>query len=238
MKDTQKASVVALVKRMLNKDQENKMRCLRIESGVLHNSAIGPADPTCVIPQLSEGTASYERIGDRIKPKSLVVRGVISIAPEQPADNRVLYVRLLILAQKNLKSANQVNTPGQIAINQLLRPNVGLGNAETPYSGITHNAYDPINRDLFRVYMDKVVKLCPVDQTTSTETRSPTAFTFTYRFKDLPSYLTFDEANGTFCNNFAPFFALGYSYADSSAPDVVQTRVVSTVSSYLTFEDA
>lgn len=214
------------------------MRCLRIESGVLHNSAIGPNDVTCIIPQISNGDESYERLGDRIKPKSLVLRGVLSIAPEQPADNRVLYVRVMILAQKNLKSANQVNTPGQVSVNQLLRPNVGLGNTQTPYSGITANIYDPINTDLFRVYMDKTIKLCPVDQVTSTETRQATAYTYSYTFKDLPSSLTFDDANANFCNNFAPFFALGYAYADTSLPDVVQTRVVNNVSAYLIYEDA
>lgn len=213
------------------------MRCLRVETGILHNSAIGAADCRSIIPQISQGTESFERIGDRIKPKSLVVRGTITISKEQPADNRVLYVRLLLLAQKNIKSPGQVNT-GNVAVNQLLRPNVGAGNAEVAYSGQTHNIHDPINRDLFRVYMDKTVKLCPVDQTTSVETRAPTAYTFSYAFKDLPASLSFTEDNPTFPNNFAPFFALGYAYADNETPDVVQQRVCSTVSSYLTFEDA
>lgn len=237
MKDTQKASVMALVKKMIGKDQENKMRCLRIETGVLHNSAISAADCRSIIPQISQGTESYERIGDRIRPKSLVVKGTITISPEQPADNRVLYVRLLLLAQKNIKVAGQVNAGG-VATGQLLRPNVGPGTTEIQYTGSTHNIHDPINRELFRVYMDKTVKLCPVDQATSVETRAPTAYSFSYSFKDLPASLTFTEDNPTFPNNFAPFFALGYAYADNGAPDVVALRVTSTVASYLTFEDA
>lgn len=213
------------------------MRCQRIETGVLHNSPIGAADCRCIVPQLSQGTESYERIGDKVRPKSLVVRGVTTISGDQPADNRVLYVRLLILAQKSIKNPAQVNL-GQVAVNQLLRPNVGLGNAEIAYSGTTDNIYDPINRDLFRVYMDKVVKLCPVDQATSTETRAPTAFTWSYKFKELPSALTYAENEPTFPNNFAPFFALGYSYADGTPGDLIQLRVVNTCSAYLTFEDA
>lgn len=210
---------------------------LRVETNVFHNSAIGAADCRAVLPNVSQGTASYQRMGDRILPKSLIVKGVLSVTPDQP-DNKPLYVRVMILAQKNIKTTAVVNGGG-VSVNQLLRPNTAVAPGDQiAYSGITHNINDPINRDLFRVYMDRTIALYPVDQTKSVETLQGFVKRWSYKFKQLPAGFTFDEANGDTPNNFAPFVALGYAYADGTAPDVVALRVVSTTDAFLTYEDA
>lgn len=225
------------MKKLIARETENKMVGARIETNVLHNSAIGGADPRAVIPQVTQGVASYQRIGDKIKPKSLVVKGILAPSAEQP-DNQPLYVRVLILAQKSIKVGQFVNG-GNVNVDQLLRPNSAVApNDQIAYSGTTHNINDPVNTDLFRVYMDKTILLCPVDQTKSTETLQASVRRWKYTFKKLPSTLSFDEANADWPNNFAPFVAVGYAYADGTSPDVIQLRVNSTIDSYLTFEDA
>ena len=101
MKDGTKAGVLALVKKMIAKDTENKFIGWKLEEDVIHNSPIGPADCVPVIQQIVTGTTAQQRIGDRVKPKYLTVKGVISFNPDQPLNTTQNFlVRVVILAQK------------------------------------------------------------------------------------------------------------------------------------------
>jgi len=218
----------------MNKGSENKLIGNRMEVAVGHNSAIGTADCLSVLPQIAQGTDSNQRIGDRVTPKSLRVSGVVSLVREQP-DARELYVRVIIAAQKNVKVGNDVNTSIDAA--HLLRTGV-VGGDEIQYTGATQNITDPINRDLFRVYHDKTYVLAPASDQTLTGPLPKSSFPWSYTFSQLPSALTFDAGNGNWANNFAPFYAIGYAYADGTAPDVGTLRIVTTATSYLQYEDA
>lgn len=226
---------------MLDKKIEDKSIGFQIENGTPHNGGITAPDCVPLVQQIvpldaAVGDTSTQRIGDRIKPKSLRVRGVCSLAPGQ-SDIKNLYVRILILAQKDVKVGSQV-VAGNVDTAHLLKPGYTTTptSAQAPFDGATHNLYEPINRDKFRVYYDKVFKLCPASNATVENTMG--SFRWSYTFKDLPSALTYDAGNGDWANNFAPFLAVGYVYADGTAPDLVSTRVINTCSSQLVFEDA
>jgi len=241
MADTTRAGVLAIVRKMLDKRIEDKRVGWLLENGVNHNSAIGTADCLPLVQEITPldaaaGDTSTQRIGDRIKPKSLVVRGVVSVSDAQ-ADTKNLYVRIVIAAQKDVKVGSSV-TAGNVDVAHLLKPAyIGSpGQVETSFAGRTSDIYAPINTDKFRVYYDKVHLLCPASNQTVENTRG--SYRWTYRFKDLPAALTYDAGNGNWANNFAPFCALGYAYADGSSPDVATLRVTSTYSSMFTFEDA
>lgn len=227
--------MTTLVKRIVNRNTENKQVGNRIEVAVSHNSAIGSADCLSVLPQIVQGGTAFTRIGDKIMPKSLRVQGVVSLDDIQ-ADERDLYVRVIIASQKNIKVGSVVNTGG-IDTSNLLEPAVG-GSEEIAYSGTTSNIMDPINTELFRVYYDRTFKLCPSANQTRTSPLDRQSFRWSYKFKSLPASMTFDAGNGDWVNNFAPFFTIGYAYADGTAPDVVTTRIVSTTNSLLRYEDA
>jgi len=234
MKPTQKAGILDVVKRLINRGNENKLVGQRMEVAVGHNSAIGTADCLSVLPPMVQGTDSNQRIGDRVTPKSLTIKGVVSLVREQP-DARELYVRVLVLAQKNIKVGSDVNTSVDAA--HLLRTGIAGGD-EIQYTGATQNINDPINRDLFRVYMDKTFVLAPASDQTLTGPLPKSSFKWGYSFKQLPASLTYDATNTQYANNFAPFYAIGYAYADGTAPDVGTLRIVTTTSSYLQFEDS
>lgn len=231
-----KKAVTAMVKAAVARGRENKTIGNLIENVVQHNSAIGTADCVPVLPAIPSGTGSWQRVGDRIEPKSLSIRGIVSLTR---VDGYVglgdMYVRIMVLSQKNIKTNTQV-TAG-VATGQLLRPNYAALR-ETDFGGLTNDINLPINTDLFRVYYDKVVKLTGATQDNTSElTRY--SHRWKYSFKSaLPAHLTFDEGNGNFCNNFAPFVAVGYCYADGTSPDVIATRVTATHNATLAFEDA
>lgn len=244
MRDTQKAQILDVVKRVMDKRVENKFVGWTLEDCVNHNSAISAADCVPVLQQIAPinqitagDSSATARIGDRISPKSLTVRGVISLKNESQTDVKNILVRVLILAQKDIKVGAQV-AAGSVDTSRLLKPGytTGPGDDQTQYLGLTNNVYEPVNRDLFRVYYDRVFKLCPATNATVENTRQ--VIQWSYRFKQLPASLTYDEGNGNWANNFSPFLAIGYSYADCTEPDTVITKLKSTASSFLSFEDA
>ena len=231
MKPTQKAGITQLVKTLLGRKTENKAVGWTLESSVSHNSGILAADCVPVIQaigQLDTTTginSAVQRIGDKIQPKSLKVRGCVSIKTDQNTTQN-LYVRVLILAQKDIKVASGI-IGGGVNTGALLRPmlNTGAGADEGAYTGSTQTSLQPVNTDLFRVYYDKTFLICPASNLTVENTKG--SFRWGYDFKQLPANLTYDNTNGDYANNFAPFMALGYCYADGTAPDIATTRIVS-----------
>lgn len=234
MKDQQKAQVMKLMRSMINKEIENKEVAWRVDDN-LHNSAIQATECYSIIKDIPEGLDGESRVGDRIKPKSLKVWGDVCINPGYNPDTRVMYVRVIMASQKNTKQS----APGAVAgidTAHLLRPAIA-GASETNFDGSLTNLRYPVNTNKFRVYHDKIYKLIP----TSTASGFPllqAQFSLKKVFKQLPATLTFDEGAGDYPNNFAPFLAVGYCYADGGVPDTLNQRIQTKFWSQLTYEDA
>lgn len=231
------ARVTALVKKEIARTSENKLIGWRVEDDTQHNSPIGAADCYPLLQTISQGVTSQSRLGDKIKPKSLKVKGVLSYQPDTCSTSQNIYARIVILAQKNIKTGSAV-AGGGVDAGHLLRPGL-VGAPETSFDGTTEALTYPVNRDLFRVYMDKIVKLTPSLVTGGGREAMPLYSTrWAYNFKSLPAGLSWDAGNGDWANNFAPFLAVGYAFSDGSAADILTTRLIHNVTSILEFEDA
>lgn len=231
-----------MVRRMLATKAENMLVGAQIEANVLHNSAIGPADCEPVIMEVSPidsttGSTAGQRRGDKISPKSLKVRGVLSLnyAGTPPVSRADIYARVIIASQKDVRTGAQV-LAGSVDTGTLLRPGFGATADQVPFNGHPQELLYDINRDKFRVYYDKIIKFTQVAET-SVEANPRFSARWSYNFKKLPARLTYDESNGDWANNFAPFVAIGYAYSDGSAADVVGTKLISNIYSQLQFED-
>lgn len=242
MSDPVRAGVLAVVRRMIARKAENKVIGNKVEDGVTHNSAIGSADCYPIVPEISPidsatGSTATQRIGDRITPKALTVRGVLSINPEQGTnDVGDFYARIVIASQKDIKVGSVVSGSG-VDAGALLRPGFSTpSNDQRQFTGNTMDLNYPINRDLFHVYMDKIVRF-KMTKTLTQDAWQNYSHRWSYTFKKLPSSLTFDEGNGNWPNNFAPFVAVGYAYADGKDPDTVQLKLIHNCFSQLSFED-
>jgi len=220
----------------MGKEVENKEIGNSVEVSVEHNSAIGNADLRPIVPEISSGTTGQTRLGDRIKPKRLTVRGIVSVRPTEDlaAVNQVLLVRVIIASQKDVKVGGAIGTATDPS--HLLKPAVP-GSVEIAFNGNRNELLYPLNDNKFKKYFDKTFRLAPC-AAAGTEQQPLQFFKFKYTFKQLPAHLSYDEGNGDWANNFAPFFALGYAYADGTAPDVATLRVTSDVYSHLSYEDA
>lgn len=242
MSDSTKAGVMSVVRRLLSKKAENHLVGTQVEANVHHNSAIGPADCEPVIPEISPmndaaGNTSQLRVGDRITPKSLKVRGLLSLdfGTTPPVSRADIYARVIIATQKDVKTGAQV-LAGAIDTGTLLKAGFGATADQVPFNGHPQELLYDINRDKFHVYYDKVIKFSQVAET-GVEAIPRFSAMWKYNFKKLPSTLTYDESNGDWCNNFAPFVCIGYAYSDGSPADVVGTKLVSNIYSQFQFED-
>jgi len=232
-----RTAVRKIVKAVISRNQENKVIGWKVEDGVSHNSPIGPADCSPLVQQISQGVTAQSRIGDRIKPKSLRLRGVVSFQPDTCTTAQNVYVRLLVLAQKNLKVGSDV-AGGSVDTDHLLRP-AYVGSDQIAFSGLTRNLYEPINTDLFNVYMDKVVKLtASVISGGGREAMPLYSARYSFTMKKLPAALTYDDGNADWANNMAPFFCMGYAFPDGTTDPTITLRLINTCSSILQFEDA
>lgn len=218
---------------MISKDMENKQRGFILEQNVVHNAPITDADVIPIIGSIPEGTGSLERLGDRIKPKSLVVRGVISTNPDYNPNNKPMFVHVYILTAKDKKTNALVQAGAGMA--DLLKPNIG-GTEQVPFDGSTQRGIYPVNTEKFRVYYQTRLLLAP--GSVAAGTRQFEGLRWKYSFSQLPASLTYDEANGDDANNFAPFLVIGYTYADGTVGETLQTRIISNAFAQLSFEDA
>lgn len=190
-----------------------------------------------LLQQIAQGVSAQQRVGDRIKPKSLRMRGVVSFMSDTCNTLQNVYVRLLVLAQKNIKVGSAI-TAGGVDTDHLLRP-AYAGSDQEAFAGLTRNLYEPINTDLFTVYMDKVVKLtCSLATGGGREAMPLYSARYSFTMKKLPAALTYDDGNGDWANNCAPFFAMGYAFPDGTTDLVITRRFINTCSSILQYEDA
>lgn len=233
-----KKAVTKIVKSVIARNQENKMIGWLTEENVAHNTAIGAADCVPLVQQIAPGVSAQQRVGDRIKPRSLRVKGVVSFQPDTCTTQQNLYVRIIIASQKNLKVGSEI-VAGGVDTAHLLRPGY-VGGDQIAFSGLTRNLTEPINKDLFRVYLDKVVKLTVSSVTGGGKEQMPLySARYSFRMKQMPAYLTYDDGNGNWANNFAPFFCMGYAFSDGTGPDLpTYTRLINNCSTFLEYEDA
>lgn len=240
-----KKTVSALVKRALSRSAEDKW--VSVQGNVNFNGSISSAAecyPLC--PPVLPGTGDYQRVGASIQAKYLLVRGMVQYknAELDTASTQFLppvTCRALILSQKNIKVASDV--PTRADVSHLLKDNVATG-ASRPYSGGMFDNLAPINKDLFRVHMDRKIKfnwvnhqvvLTDTGVSISHNTGNDRTKYFTCKIP-LHRTLKFDDGNGNLPNSFAPFFCFG-AVCDDGASVWSTAPFIVTWSATLHYED-
>lgn len=239
-------AVRAIAKAVVKRENEDKF--VSSQGSVLFNSSISSSSECYpVIPQITEGTGDFQRIGDKVRGKYLYVKGYVQLDQNYlNSSSGSAYIppfttRLMILSQKNIKVGGDVSSRADVA--HLLKDNVGTGTAR-PYNGGVLDNLAPINKDLFRVHLDKKMRFSWVqrgDLSNAGDTgygvgQERTKY-FTCRIK-LPATMTFDDGNLNWPNNVAPFLCFGAVYDDGTSASFVATpfRVGWISTAY--FEDA
>lgn len=233
-----------LVRRIVNRGVEVKHVGQNVVNAAFNSSISAAAECYPILPAVTEGTDGHQRIGDRIRPKYLIVKGHLQYdAGAQGNFIPPSTVRVMILTQKNIKLSSDVSS--RVDTDHLLKDNIGT-DAARAYTGSMFDNLAPINKDLFTVHMDRKFKMLAQLYTglgnssdTNTKTLSGTQRTYTFTKKiRCPKTLFFDDGNGSVPNNFAPFVCMGAVCDDNAGPFSVTTPYRLTVQGELYFTDA
>lgn len=238
-------AVRRIAKAVIRKEAEDKMCGLRFTHSF--NSSISSASECySLVGQIVQGDDINQRVGDKIRGKYLIVRGKVQYdgglgasVPFVPPST----VRLMILSQKNIKLATDVAT--RVDTGHLLKDGYGSGGTAFAYTGGEFDNLTPINREIFKVHMDRKVKFNWINQQGLTsgvpnvEWQSGNERTKYFYCKiKCPKTLVFDDGSVNVPNNFAPFFCMGAVCDDGASPWTVNTPYRVSVSAILHYEDA
>lgn len=232
--------------RAIRRQNETKMSSTTYGYTGFNSGITLAGDLITVLPIVQQGIGQNQRIGSKIKPLKLVIRGYINYyAPTATTniDARMLGARLFCFQDKGIRSyasatANNYN---------LLDP----GGAPLTFSGSLDRYMLPTNKDQFIFYCDKKMRvLKPFGGTNNVTPTTANAmgemnntlyhpFVITISQKKLPAVFNFDETSSpNFPTNFAPLIASGYCDLFNHTADTVTTQLGLQFTTTLYYEDA
>lgn len=244
MKDTVKAQVMTMVKKMIDGKAEHRRAGKNIWERVGFNASISSGDLYGCLPVVSKGVETWQRTGSVIQPKHLLLRGVIAISNTE-AKALGASIRLIVAATKGEKSYLALNTAKTDIANNLLDQEYSFNTAapwanKVPYDGSPMRHTYPLNKEMLHVYHDKHIHLFSsygenANQRSSDDTRRFIEFALKV---PCPKKLTYeDDLDSDYPTNWAPFVCLGYTYPDGTDVPSITTPVVSSLHASLVFED-
>jgi len=184
---------------------------------ILNNLTLTSVYP--LLPSIVQGTAAFQRIGDKITPKSLRTVFTITVNPAVvPSED--LMCRLFVLSDKSIKDATALNTspstPGTPIESEL------LDNGDGSYVGFVGKPRDigmKVNRGRYTVHHDRVIKVVKgegdlgvfanVYQGSQDYVATQQSIQLTLR-TPLPKNLVYAQNNFQYPANAAPFWCLGF----------------------------
>lgn len=204
-----------------------------------------------LLPKIVLGTDSFNRVGDKIRPKKFMVSVVIT-ANGNYTSSQINQVRLFMLEDKSIRDTlalQQVlaTQPGTPIGSQLLRTG-DIGGGTSGFAGYPSQIMLRVNRERYTVFHDRVLECLSgqgqtpqssngyVGNQTFVSGEQCWKLTFTI---PTPAVLKYSQTISPYPTNFAPFLCLGYVQPDGNAlPDNLLTRVACNWVSHLDYEDA
>lgn len=209
-----------------------------------------------IVPTVQQGVAVNQRIGNKIKPQSLRIKGYVRSREYDAITNtntRLFYAHIWIVIDKTVKSP--FNMAGQPIYNTNPSNFKRNGNQPVPFDGSIMNSLYGYNTDTYTVLAHRRIKLDTLQPTTPVGATTPSyviqdsinngavyAKPFSITLSKLPKQLLFDEddtgASIGEATNFNPLMYVALQNMDGSLSSYTQQRFAITAQSTLYFEDA
>lgn len=216
--------------------EETKYQRETIEDKVRHNSTVtGPNDWYRCLPHIVVGTNAAQRIGDVIKPIIGKLHVEIRFATDEQ-NTRDIYVVFYLITSKRQKAYANENANGQMSTegDSFLR---GINDQVTYFGGNYIDSTLPIELDSFTLLNKKVIHMfrgsgksneagvigtLTGEGMYSNEGKNQVHFTVPFKVPTLKYSPGFPKLP----NNFAPFYGIGYYYADGTAADTLDNGLL------------
>jgi len=224
------------VKRIINRGRENKSVGRRVWNAKAVTPGITAGDSVC--PEIVKGTEECQRIGDKVQPKYLSVRGTVAVKYNQNSRSDTILARVMIVRMRQVDKNTESLDQFVANANHLLKTNFAIGNTEAGYTGAVLNNVFPVNTEMFRVLYDKTFTLGPATYVAGQS--QPSNFGSVAQFGaklDIPSSLMFAD-NSNQPQNYAPIILIGYTYPDGRPIEDGESVLIADAYSRLIFEDA
>ena len=202
-----------------------------------------------MLPFVVEGTADNQRIGDRIAPISLTLHGTVKVRLQETSSwiPQDLFAVIYVLEHVTFKSYTSLILGNDF--NQLLKTGQ---NATLGFLGEVWHSQMPVADMYYRVMKKKIVRLRYAGAA-SVGTAPPAAlvsianshdylakFSLGLSHKHLPKFKYPDSPTATGVNdpvNTAPFFCIGFYWADGSVYAPAQSLIEQQYVSVLRYKD-
>jgi len=214
----------------------NESSLISFNSGI---TAVG--DCLQLIPPTTNGSANYQRIGDKIQLKTHNIKGYYRIVPNLAAGSYKfgnVMVRMLVVSFKSAPNYDMITSDPTIT--SKLAGLLQKGGTTVGFTGLVSDVMAPINRDLFTVHYDKVQNIKQdyvVTATGGITEDTLRMFNINLKVKSKVLKYTDDMSSGLLPTNYSPVMMIGYCFADGSLPDTASTNLQLYYQSRITFED-
>lgn len=232
------------------KSQAESKQAFHSQSGLAFNSGIAAqADCLRLIPNITQGTADNNRIGDQIKPQSLKISGVLNMYNQggtQGDGVRRLACRMMIVTPKNYPNWATAYANATTWMPYLLKK----GGTTVGFTGIMSDLYCPHNSDAITLHYDKVHFLnqsgyMAIGGATSgivstTQENLVRFWSKTIKFGNNVKFkYDSNTDSGLTPTNAGYFLIMGYVLLDGTdVPDTATNRMWNQYITTLTYEDA
>lgn len=251
---TRKANLTAMVKKIVNRQEETKYVSEIVQDHKNHNPSIyASGDMFNVIPQVKQGTDDFQRIGRVIKPVKGFVDVHLSYTPTGIEGGAVQTAQSIYAVLYHVTNRTWKNYPSIPTAPGIFGGLLDLGNGQSTYfSGDILDLQRPVNKDNFRLVKKYVVKLTrnvgftQGDAVAGNSPNMPSHSGYVrIPLKRMPM-LRFDPGIGAtgqfdYPVNYSPVIGVGYCFADGTpqtAATQEQTLLQVTATAHLWFKDA
>lgn len=246
-------AISTVVNRAIHRKMENKYASVTLDPtqipAVIDDNSVVSIFP--IMPSIGRGSASMNRLGDRISPRWMEIRGWVTLdMNDTNQDYDRVVVRLILGKAKKAPlytdAANDIiNSPGSNWASELIH----FGTSAGTFNGTLFALQSPVNKGVFTTMAERRMTLtrprfydAPLVGSDSFRYSGNSTRFFRIRVKCPKQFMyRAPNVNTAIPENFAPVLCAGYTLLNGStpaSPPLAPTPVTLSFTTRLTFEDA
>jgi len=232
------------VRRLVAGQLEKKFVSSSVQSANFNSSISTIGDLKALVPQITSGTGSWQRLDQRITPLRLTTNWHFAFSDGITRSMNIL-VTLYCFTKKNIKYVPDMLA--DVTTNGIQLLAAGNSGIVQPYNGYVTEGDLPFNKDsytLIKKFQFQLTNNVGYPNGDTTAGNAPNVSLAASHKKisltlKTPKQLTYKPSNTiVYPDGFAPFWAVGYAHVGGQAPDSINTDLNVSWNTMMTYTDA